>query len=263
VLVLLPPSEGKTRPGPRRGPCSLPELTWPELTDAREQVLDALARASARPDALAVLGAGASLVDEVEANRWLRTAPAAPAGQVYSGVLYDALGLSDLSAAARRRANRWLVVTSGLWGALRPSDRIPAYRLSMGTTLPDVGPLAGFWRPLLAEPLTEAAGRGLVVDLRSATYQAAWTPTGPLAARTVAVRVLREVDGRRSVVSHMAKLTRGQVCRLLLEHQRESRSPKALAEVVGDAFHCELHPPERPGRTWTLDVVVDETTAGD
>ena len=151
---------------------------------------------------------------------------------------------------------------SALWGAVRPTDRIPSYRLSMGANLPGIGSLAAFWRPLLDEPLTGAAGRGLVVDLRSSTYQAAWTPSGPVAARTVAVRVLREVEGRRSVVSHMAKLTRGQVGRLLLEGAHEPRTPQALATVVGQVFRCELHPPPRPGRSWTLDVVVDESATG-
>ncbi|GAA4362036.1 YaaA family protein [Angustibacter luteus] len=265
MLVLLPPSEGKTRPGRRRGPVSLDALSWPELTDARSRVLSALVEASGRPDALDVLGVGASLAADVEANRTLHVAPSAPAGEVYSGVLYDALALTGLSPAARRRANRWLVVTSALWGVLRPTDRIPTYRLSMGTTLPGLGPLAGYWRPLLDEPLTAAAGRGLVVDLRSTTYQAAWTPTGPVAARTVAVRVLRETQGRRTVVSHMAKHTRGQVCRVLLESEREARTPRDLAEVVGRRWRCELVPPAQPGRTWTLDVVIDgsdEAVAG-
>ncbi|WP_426561096.1 YaaA family protein [Angustibacter sp. McL0619] len=260
MLVLLPPSEGKTRPGRRRGTLVLDTLSWPELNEARSRVLAALAETSGRHDALNVLGVGASLASDVEANRSLHVAPTAPAGEVYSGVLYDALALADLSPAARRRANRWLVVTSALWGVVRPTDRIPAYRLSMGTTLPGIGTLAGYWRPLLDAPLTAAAGRGLVVDLRSSTYQAAWTPSGPVAARTVAVRVLREVAGRRTVVSHMAKHTRGQVCRLLLESEREPRTAEALALVVGQRWRCELVPPIAPGRTWTLDVVIDGAT---
>ncbi|GAB3598474.1 peroxide stress protein YaaA [Angustibacter peucedani] len=257
MLVLLPPSEGKTRPGTRRSPVDLPRLGWPELTAAREQVLDALAAASAGPDALDVLGVGASLADDVAANTRLRSAPAAPAGEVYSGVLYDALGLASLTATARRRANRRLVVVSALWGAVRMTDRIPAYRLAMGVSLPGVGPLATFWRPRLDQPLAAAAGRGLVVDCRSSTYQAAWTPPAGLARRTVAVRVLSEVDGRRTVVSHMAKHTRGLVTRHLLERDDEPRSAAALASAVGEAFRCELVAPPRPGRPWTLDVVVE------
>lgn len=259
MLVLLPPSEGKTAPGTRRRPVDLATLSWADLAPARAGLLDALAAASARPDAAALLGVGPSLAGEVARNTTLRAAPAAPAGEVYTGVLFDALDLATLSPTGRRRAARRLVVVSALWGALRPSDRIPAYRLSMATTLPGVGPLATFWRPLLDGPLTEAAGNGLVVDCRSSTCQAAWAPRGRTAERTVAVRVLREHLGGRTVVSHMAKLTRGQVTRHLLERTgTEPHTPKALAAAVSEAFACELTPPPRPNHPWTLDLVVHE-----
>jgi cytoplasmic iron level regulating protein YaaA (DUF328/UPF0246 family) len=257
VLVLLPPSEGKATAGRRRQPVDLGTLSWPELSSARTQVLSCLADVSSRPDALQLLGVGPSLAPDVQRNTRLLTEPALPASELYTGVLYEALGLHDLPAAARRRAGRWLVVVSALWGALRPGDRVPPYRLSMGTSLPGVGPLAGFWRGHLAEPLHGAAGTGLVVDCRSSTYQAAWSPNALVAARTVAVRVLREDAGRRTVVSHMAKHTRGEVVRhLLTRDAREPRSPRALAAAVGEAFCCELTAPARAGDTWGLDVVV-------
>jgi cytoplasmic iron level regulating protein YaaA (DUF328/UPF0246 family) len=260
VLVLLPPSEGKSRPSARRGRLALERLSWPELTPARQQVLHALEQVSARPDALAVLGVGASLAGEVATNTSLATAPAAPASEIYSGVLYDALDAATLSATGRRRAMRRLVVVSALWGAVRWGDRIPAYRLSMGTTLPGVGPLATFWRARLDGVLDAAAGSGLVVDCRSSTYQAAWQPPASIARRTVGVRVLQDADGERTVVSHMAKHTRGLVVRQLLEADAEPRTPRALAAAVGaglgGAFECELVEPPRSGRPWTLDVVV-------
>jgi uncharacterized protein len=257
VLVLLPPSEGKATAGPRRRPVDLGGLSWPELSGARRQVLSCLAEVSCRPDALQLLGVGASLAPDVERNTRLLTEPALPTSELYTGVLYEALGLHDLPAAARRRAGRWLVVVSALWGAVRLNDRVPPYRLSMGTSLPGTGPLAGFWRAHLADPLQGAAGTGLVVDCRSSTYQAAWSPSGPVAARTVAVRALREDAGRRTVVSHMAKHTRGEVVRHLLTRDvREPRTPRALAAAVSEAFCCELTAPARAGGTWTLDVVV-------
>jgi cytoplasmic iron level regulating protein YaaA (DUF328/UPF0246 family) len=257
VLVLLPPSEGKAMVTRRRRPVDLGALSWPELTDAREAVLARLADASARPDALELLGVGTSLAAEVERNTHLLHAPALPTSELYTGVLYEALDIARLPQAARRRAARRLVVVSALWGALRPNDRVPAYRLSMGTSLPGTGPLASFWRPHLAEPLQRAAGTGLVVDCRSSTYQAAWTPRGDVAARTVAVRALRDDAGRRTVVSHMAKHTRGLLVRhLLTRHGREPRTPQALAAAVSEAFCCELTAPAREGSGWTLDVVV-------
>jgi cytoplasmic iron level regulating protein YaaA (DUF328/UPF0246 family) len=257
VLVLLPPSEGKATATRRRRPVDLGALSWPELTDAREALLARLADVSARPDALELLGVGPSLAAEVERNTHLLQAAALPTSELYSGVLYEALDLAGLPPAARRRAGRQLVVVSALWGALRPNDRVPAYRLSMSTSLPGMGPLAAFWRPRLAEPLQQAAGTGLVVDCRSSTYQAAWAPRGEVAARTVAVRVLRDEAGRRTVVSHMAKHTRGLLVRHLLTRDgREARTPRALAAAASEAFCCELIAPARAGRGWTLDVVV-------
>lgn len=42
-----------------------------------------------------------------------------PTGQLYTGVLYDALELASLTGPARARATRWIVVVSALYGALR------------------------------------------------------------------------------------------------------------------------------------------------
>ncbi|WP_167584165.1 YaaA family protein [Kineococcus rubinsiae] len=251
MLVLLPPSETKWA-GPARGrPVALDRLSFPALTEAREQVLDALVAVSARPDATAVLGTSEGLADVVAANTTLRHRPAAPAAAVYRGVLYDALDLPSLPAAAARR----VLVVSALWGALHPRDRVPGYRLSMGTDLPGPGPLAAFWRRHLTGVLQEP---GVVVDCRSAAYAAAWTPDAATAARTAAVRVL----SGGQVVSHAAKHTRGLVARHLLTRPgRPPRSVAALAGAVGEAFDVELLAPARPGTPWTLQVQAPTTGA--
>lgn len=245
MLVLLPPSESKT--GRARGkPLDTATLSFPALTPAREQVLHALGEVSARADAHEALCVSPTLVEEVARNTRLATAPAPPAAHVYSGVLYDALGLESLSPGAKRRANRWLVIVSALFGAVHPNDRIPPYRLSMAVNLPGVGPLAGHWREPLDAELTAAAGSGLVVDCRSSTYMAAWQPSGDLARRWVHVRV--------PGATHMAKHTRGLVARHLLEVDREPRTPAALARALEPAFDVDLTEPTKGGRPWLLDA---------
>jgi uncharacterized protein len=253
VLILLPPSEGKAQ-GRRGRPLDLDRLSFPELNRTRDLVLDALMAASTREDALTVLGVGPGVRDQVERNVVLRTAPSLPASSLYTGVLYDALDLASLDAATKRRAARRLVVVSALFGALRPTDRVPAYRLSMDVDLPDAGRLATVWRDPLDRVLPDAAGRGLLVDLRSSTYVAAWRPSGALAERTVAVHVVREDEGRRSVVSHMAKHTRGLVARSLLRTGIDPRTPEVLADALADEFRVELDD-ARPGRPRRLEIV--------
>lgn len=253
MLILLPPSEGKATS--RRGaPLALDRLSFPELGAGRAAVLDALIAASGRADALEVLDAPRGAADQVAANTDLRSAPTLRVSDLYTGVLYDALGYDSLDAAARRRAARRLVVVSALFGALRFGDRVPSYRLSMGVDLPGVGKLAAHWRDLLAEVLPEAARRGVVVDLRSSTYVAAWRPTGELADRTVAVQVVREAGDGRSAVSHMAKHTRGLVARQLLVSGADPRTPEALADALSEHFEVEIDD-ARPGRPRRLDVV--------
>ena len=103
----------------------------------------------------------------------------------------------------------------------------------------------------------EAAGTGLVVDLRSSTYAAFWRPTADLTPRVVTVRVLHEVDGRRQVVSHFNKATKGRLVRALLEDGRDARSPKAFAALLTDlGWAVEVGPPGSAGTR--LDVVVSE-----
>jgi cytoplasmic iron level regulating protein YaaA (DUF328/UPF0246 family) len=240
VLILLPPSEGKAAPRRRGRSVDLDALGLPELTSTRAAVRAALAAVSGAPDALSVLGVGESLRADVEQNTRLASTPAAGALEVYTGVLYDALGWSTLSAMARRRAFRTLRVQSALWGPVGPGDRITPYRLSMATTLPGLGPLAAVWRPVLAGPMAELAGDGVLVDCRSSTYAAAWSPRGAAARRHVVVRVWTEVDGRRTVVSHLAKQTRGLVVRELLEHPGRLRSVDDVAAAVAQHHRCTL-----------------------
>lgn len=245
VLILLPPSESKS--GRRRGrPADPSTWSFPDLADQRGRVAEALARVSQSPDAPRLLGVSPNLLDEIARNLDLDTAPATPAREVYTGVLYDALDLDSLEPAAKRRATRWIVVVSALYGALRLSDAIAPYRLAMGVDLPGIGPLGKAWRPHLDAVLPEAAGKGCIVDCRSAAYASAWTPGPELAERWAAVTV--------PGASHMAKHTRGLVARHIVEVGADPRSVPRLAEVLSERFAVRLTPPPRPGRAWDLAV---------
>ncbi|NBM14309.1 peroxide stress protein YaaA [Streptomyces sp. GC420] len=264
MLVLLPPSEGKASPG-RGAPLDTGSLSLPGLAPARAAVLDELVELCSADGEKAreVLGLSEGLRGEIAKNAALRTAPARPAGEIYTGVLYDALGLAELDAAAKRRAARSLLVFSGLWGAVGIGDRIPSYRCSMGVRLPGLGPLAAHWRPHMAQVMPEAAGAGLVLDLRSSAYAAAWKRKGEAAERTASVRVLHSqlVDGveKRSVVSHFNKATKGRIVRDLLVAGAAPEGPAELVEALRDlGYTVEAEAPLRGGKPWSVDVVVTE-----
>ncbi|MEV7614536.1 peroxide stress protein YaaA [Streptomyces sp. NPDC089799] len=264
MLVLLPPSEGKAAGG--SGAPLRPEgLSLPGLAEARAAVLEELVELCSADELKAreVLGLSEGLRGEVAKNAALRSAAALPAGEIYTGVLYDALGAADLPAAARALADESLLVFSGLWGAVRLTDRIPSYRCSMGVKLPGLGALGAYWRAPMAEVMPAAAGDGLVLDLRSAAYGAAWKPKGELAGRTATVRVLHAqvVDGveKRSVVSHFNKATKGRLVRDLLISGSVPGSPAELVTALRDlGYAVEAEAPAKPAKPWSLDVVVTQ-----
>lgn len=264
MLILLPPSEGKS--APRSGPpVNLETLTQRTLNPGRERLLDALVALctdSDRSRARGILGLSPGQDGELDRNARLRTAPAQPAAKLYTGVLYEALDFGTLPGTARGRARRSMLVCSALWGAVRMDDRIPAYRCAIGASLPGVGGLAAYWRGLLGPVLTEAAGGGPILDLRSTGYAAMWRPTGQLAERTVTVRVLHEqvVDGvaRRSVVSHFNKASKGRLVRDLLLAGVVPRSPGRLVAALRDLKYTVEEQPVAAGRPRQLDLVVAE-----
>jgi cytoplasmic iron level regulating protein YaaA (DUF328/UPF0246 family) len=243
MLILLPPSEGKSDPAPGL-PVDLDQLAFAEqLGTHRERLLAGLEKLSHRPvkKAVGALGISAGQAADVARDGQLATAPAAPAAEVYSGVLYDHLGFDSLTATAVKRSSRTVLIASALWGMLRPADRIPYYRFSMKSRLPRLPGMAAWWRPVLAEAM-EAAGHdaegGSILDMRSGAYSAAWKPKR---ARLVSVRAFTESGGERKVVSHMAKATRGDVARLVLTARKAPADPESVAaELESSGLRVEL-----------------------
>lgn len=217
MLVLLPPSEGKARPEAGE-PVDLASLAFAaELGERRAELIDAF-------------------------DSTLLKAPAAPAAEVYTGVLYGRLELPKLPAKARRQ----VLIASALWGFVRPDDRIPYYKFPPKTRLQGIGAPAAYWRPALAEALPDKEGE-LIVDMRSGAYATFWKPRR---ATLLAVRAFTETDGERKAVSHMAKAVRGEVARALLRAKQapaDREAAAAIAEAAG--FTVELS-------DGSLDVIV-------
>lgn len=253
MLILLPPSEGKTRPG-AGSPLDLDALSFGSLTPVRELLLRSLVKLSGGNPrrAAEVLGLGPTQAEAVEINAVLPEEPTARADEIYTGVLFSALDLASLDDTARQRADESIAIASALFGLLRPSDRIPAYRLSGTVSLPRLGPVAARWRTPIPRVMRDQVGAGLLVDLRSGTYTSLGKPPVELADRTATMRVLHEHQGTRKVVSHFNKATKGHIVRGLLEAGADPQTVDDLHDTLHDlGWTVERH-------GGCLDVVVDE-----
>ena len=226
MLILLPPSEGKSAP---EGGVSARELSFPELGQPRTQVWDALiAMCKHEPQTAAKnLGLGVTQLDEVATNPHLAKSKCGPAIDVYAGVLYEALDAYSLNARTRTKLNMTVALSSALFGLVRPLDFIPAYRLSGNSTVTSLPSLPLVWRE--ASSAVIAASAGPIIDMRSQTYMALGPIPETCYERAITLRVLHEKNGKRSVVSHFNKSTKGALVRSLMLN---SKTPKNTNEFL-------------------------------
>ena len=141
-----------------------------------------------------------------------------PAIERYTGVVYDGLDAVSLPPAARAWVDEHVVIASALFGLLRPTDPVPAYRLSAGTVLPGL-PLRSHWSAPVARAL-HATGEW-VLDGRSSAYAA----LGAAPAGSAVLHVEQvATDGRRRALNHWNKLHKGLLARALAESGAVVRS---------------------------------------
>jgi cytoplasmic iron level regulating protein YaaA (DUF328/UPF0246 family) len=216
VLILLPPSEGKFSPERGRKLNLKTLFGASHLTGIRQNVLDS------HP--------------EIDPSICL------PAHEIYTGVLYQALGWDSLSPTARKRGSESILIISALMGAVRIDDHIPSYKLKMKSAL---------WKDQLSE-LCNGLNHNLIIDCRSSTYSGVWNPPHE---KTVAVRVFQIKDGKKSVITHMSKKYRGEIVRLLLQGKSPA-SPQEAYERVSRQFNCQLSrfTEKEP---WILDLLIE------
>jgi cytoplasmic iron level regulating protein YaaA (DUF328/UPF0246 family) len=259
MLIILPPSETK-RPAPEHGPLlDLDTLSFPELNPTRLRILDALIATSRGPDALRRLRVRPSLAGEVARNGQLRELPTRSAITTYSGPLSEGLNPASWLSETRSRAEREVVITSALWGALRPDDSIPPYRLHVCSALLDLNRLEPIWRTVLPATLADASRRGPILDLRSPTYQAMGRAQG-LDAETVTLRVRPSADGSPHVGDVVAKRVRGDAARYLLSSSARLEEPLDIADVLAAHWPLEIEPPAGRKRSWTVALLVGQTS---
>ena len=160
---------------------------------------------------------------------------------VYIGVLYQALGWNSLSASAKKRAEKSIIIISAKYGAINPLTKIESYKEKIDNKI--MGPVVG--------KTLDSLKPNLIVDCRSSTYKTIWH--SPIEI-TVEIQVSTVVDGVRKVVTHMSKKTRGEIARLLLQTRSMPNSPEDLYAIVSEKYPCALTPPQN-NEPWILEVI--------
>ena len=240
MRILLPPSAGKTTKKSTNH-LQLEKLWQAEhLTQTRGQLINDVQDTALLADAAQIFKLGPKNAHEISQNLEVYDAPALAAWQLYDGVLYEAAKFAQIFSsgapaqggqqqADQRQADQpqggqgqleeLTLVFSALFGPVRLTDLITPHRLSGSVKLPGQGSVASIWSKPLKELLAQQLSGHVVVDLRSAEYGAMYRPTrgSDCLLLNIGVAKVNPTTGKRSVVSHWAKHTRGLLAGALLD----------------------------------------------
>jgi cytoplasmic iron level regulating protein YaaA (DUF328/UPF0246 family) len=129
---------------------------------------------------------------------------------------------------------------SGLFGAVRPFDLIPAYKLKMGAKLIRNKTCAAVWKPLLSKSMASEADYGVIWDLLPVEHSAAWDPAKvPHEARFTVKFAERAANGEVKTVTHWSKLLKGALVRHLVENAEVAGSSNSAFELAQAFSHPE------------------------
>ncbi|MFG6429034.1 peroxide stress protein YaaA [Roseateles sp. LYH14W] len=172
-----------------------------------------------------------------------------PAVLAFNGDVYDGLDAKTLSTDDIAWAQAHVRMLSGLYGILRPLDRMQPYRLEMGTRLAtDAGSsLYDWWGDRLAlhlNKLAKAEKVPVIVNLASQEYFRA-ADRKALKPRVVDCQFEDWKNGDYKIISFFAKRARGLMARFAIQQRLETPDGLKAFNLDGYRWAPEVSSPER------------------
>jgi cytoplasmic iron level regulating protein YaaA (DUF328/UPF0246 family) len=162
----------------------------------------------------------------------------------FDGDVYQGMEAKNFEESDFEFAQDHLRILSGLYGVLRPMDRIQPHRLEMGTKLP-VGRtknLYEFWGNKITDHINEAvsaSGSEWLLNLASQEYFGSVKIAHLKANLVTPVFLDRKPDGYK-VVSFWAKLARGKMTAWVIANRLNSPETLKSAEIWGYRYNPTL-----------------------
>ena len=253
MLFLLSPAKSLDYAAPTP-PEIASRATEPAFLDRSAELIALLRKKS--PAAIAGLMGISPALAALNVERFAHWSPtftpanSKPAALAFDGDVYGGLDAPSLPAADLDWAQRHIAILSGLYGVLRPLDRLQPYRLEMGTALANRHgrDLYAYWGDAIAEHLNERAaadGTPVIVNLASQEYFKAADRRRVLRPRVIDCVFEEWHGGRYKVISFFAKRARGLMARHAV--QQRIATPEGLTrfEAEGYRFAADASLPGR------------------
>jgi uncharacterized protein len=223
MLVLISPSKTLDF----QSPVSISPKSDPEFINYAKKLVAILKKKSPRDLAsLMDISTKLSELNALRYSEWDYPYPdgkARPALSAFKGDVYEGLKAWELDAEQIDFADKHLRILSGLYGLLKPTDLMLAYRLEMGTALQgkDFKNLYQFWGDRITRSIKQAtkesAGK-IIVNLASDEYSKA-VDFKATRARVVTPVFNEFRNGTYKFISYNGKRARGLMTRFIIDHR--------------------------------------------
>ena len=144
----------------------------------------------------------------------------------FNGDVYDGIDANTINTSNHEKLQNSLRILSGLYGILKPFDKIKAYRLEMGTKISINGSknLYDFWKENVTKSLVnEVNENDIIVNLASNEYFSVIDQS--LISNSIVNPQFKDFkNGKLKIISFYAKKARGLMTRFLIDNDINSLS---------------------------------------
>ncbi len=163
---------------------------------------------------------------------------------MFNGDVYQGLKSETFTESEFKIAQEKLRILSGLYGLLKPLDRIQPYRLEMGTNVAIARKknLYEFWKTKITSKLKEELSQTdqkLLINLASNEYFSA-IDTKKLKARIITPSFKENKNGNYQMVSFFAKRARGLMSRFIIQNNISDPEEMKAFDWEGYYFNNQL-----------------------
>ena len=231
MLILIPPSEGKTKV----------KSTGVKFSKTNFQFKDDVNKIVVLLESLSELGEDLSSIygtSEEKSELFHRqnqdvfNSKCAMAIERYTGVVYEHINWNTLDENAKKYMIKHVKIFSGLFGMVSPNTMIPNYKLKM-----NVLSLQNHWNPILTKALENEE---VVFDLLPQVHRKAYKPN----KKVMKVDFVVKKKGKKTAAGHYGKAVKGEFIRFL-----------ALNNIKSTDEFCKF---EYDGFTWDGEHFIKE-----
>tara|TARA_Y100000389_G_scaffold79405_1_gene76166 strand:+ start:538 stop:1293 length:756 start_codon:yes stop_codon:yes gene_type:complete len=161
------------------------------------------------------------------------------AALAFSGDTYTGLDAGSLTSQELNYAQDNLRILSGLYGVLRPLDRIQPYRLEMGRKIAtnSGSTLYAYWGDRIGNEL-DLVSDGIVINLASNEYFKAVGKN--MKSRIITPSFKEDRNGGLKMIGFFAKKARGAMARFIIKNNIKKSEDLKGFNIDGYGFKAEL-----------------------